>query len=624
MPAGFKFPVEPDKIEYWMPLASDPTVVSRSQQRGIQFLRVVARIKQDVTRNEAQAELKTVSSRLEQQDKEHNAGLSFRVAGLHEEIVGDIRPALLTLLCAVGFVLLIACANVANLLLARATERHKEIAIRTALGATRVRIVRQLLTESLLLSLGGGLLGLLLAAWGIDLLLALIPADIPRAREIGLDSHVLLFTLGISVLAGLVFGLAPALQASSPQLNESLKEGARGTTGGSHRNRVRSLLVVSEVALSLVLLAGAGLLVKSFLRLQHVNPGFETARVLTARITLPRARYDQPEKQRAFFSQLLERAKGLPGIESVGGTNLLPLSGDNRTTTFTFEGDPPPAPGNEPDADERSVSPDYFRALGVPLLRGRAFTENDAADQPRVLIVNETFARRYVPNSDPLGKRVHLGDDVWEIVGIVGDTRHAGLDSPTTPELYMPFTQSPERWMTLVARTSSNDPSSVAGELREAVRSLDRDLYFPEARPMTSLLSDSLARRRFNTLLVGLFAAAALVLAAVGIYGVISYTVKLRTHEIGVRVALGAQASDVLKLVVGHGMALAAAGLALGLVGALACARLLGSLLFEVSASDPEVLGLITLLLALVSLAACLVPARRATHVDPMIALRYE
>ncbi|MDQ3907960.1 MAG: ABC transporter permease [Acidobacteriota bacterium] len=624
MPAGFKFPVEPEKVEYWTPLGSDSTVVSRSKDRGIDFLHAVARVKQGVKAEEAQAELATVSARLEQQDPEHNFGLVFRANSLHEEIVGDIRPALVTLLCAVGFVLLIACANVANLLLARATERHKEIAIRTALGASRGRIVRQLLTESLLLSLAGGALGLLLASWGIDALLALIPADIPRAHEIGLDSRVLLFTLGVSVVAGLIFGLAPAVQVSRPRLNESLKDGARGTTAGSYRNRVRSLLVVSEIALSLVLLVGAGLLVKSFVRLQRVNPGFETSRALAVKVALPRARYDTPEKQAAFFSQALERAKAVPGVEAVGATNMLPLSGDNRTSSFEFEGQPPPAQGDEPEADERSVSPDYFRALSIPLLEGRAFTDRDGPTQPRVMIVNESFVRRYVRDGDPLGRRVKLGDDAWEIVGVVGDVRHVGLDAPTAPEMYRPFAQSPERWMNIVVRASSADPNAVSAGLRDVVRSIDRELYFPEVRPMSALLADSLARRRFNALLVGLFAAVALALAAVGIYGVISYTVTQRTHEIGVRMALGAQRGDVLRLIVRNGMALAAAGLALGLVGALACARLLGSLLFDVSASDPEVLGLITLLLALVSLAACVVPAYRASRVDPLIALRYE
>ena len=624
MAPGFKFPVEPDKVEYWVPLGSDPTVVSRSKDRGIGFLRVVARVKQDVRLEEAQAELATVSARLEQQDPGHNYNLVFRANSLHEEIVGDVRPALLTLLCAVGFVLLIACANVANLLLARATERHKEIAIRTAVGASRGRIARQLLTESLLLSLGGGLLGLLLAAWGIDVLLALIPADIPRAQEIGLDARVLIFMLGVSVLAGLAFGLAPAVQVSRPRLNESLKEGARGTTGGTYRNRVRSLLVVSEIALSFVLLAGAGLLVKSFVRLQHVNPGFETERVLAVKLALPRARYDTPEKQAAFFSQALERVRSVPGVQMVGATNMLPLSGDNRTSSFEFEGQPPPAHGEEPEADERAVSPDYFRALGIPLLEGRTFTERDGPQQPRVMTVNESFMRRYVKEGDPLGRRVKLGEDTWEVVGVVGDVHHLGLDVPTAPEMYRPFAQAPERWMNLVVRTSTADPNAVSAGLREVVRSIDQELYFPEVRPMSALLADSLARRRFNALLVGLFAAVALLLAAVGIYGVISYTVTQRTHEIGVRMALGAQRGDVLRLVVGHAMALAAAGLAVGLVGALACARLLGGLLYDVSASDPQVLGLITLLLALVSLAACVVPARRASWVDPLVALRYE
>jgi putative ABC transport system permease protein len=623
MPAGFKFPVQPVKVEYWMPLANDPTVASRSQRRGIQFLNVVARLKPSVARAQAQAELSTIGARLAAEDAEHDAGLDFQIVGLHEEVVGDIRPALLMLLGAVGFVLLIACANVANLLLARATARTKEIAIRTAMGAGRARIVRQLLTESLLLSLAGGGIGLLVATWGVQLLLALVPADIPRAGEIGLDARVLVFTLGVSLVAGLLFGLAPALQSSRPDLNESLKEGARGSTGGASGNRVRSLLVVSEIALSLVLLAGAGLLVKSFVRLRQVSPGFVTDRVLTAQIILPRAKYAEPARQSAFFRDVIERAKTVPGVESVGATNLLPLSGDNRTATFTIAGDPPP-PDNYPEADARSISADYFRALGVPLLRGRAFTEHDVEDQPRVMIVNQTFARRFFADADPLTKRIEFNNETWQIVGVVGDVRHTGLDAPPAPEFYTTYAQSPERWMTLVARTNAAESSSVAAGLRDAVRSVDRDIFFPETRTMTQLLADSLARRRFNMLLIAIFACVAVALAAVGIYGVISYTVTQRTHEIGIRVALGAQPRDVLRLVVGQGMTLAAAGLAIGLVAALAIGRAMTGLLFEVGAGDPTVLGAVALLLGAVALVACYIPARRATRVDPMVALHYE
>jgi putative ABC transport system permease protein len=623
MTTGFKFPVEQLKTDYWMPLASDPTVMSRSQSRGIQFLRVVTRLKPGVTQAQAQAELSTVAARLEQQYQENNEGLGFRVAALHEEVVGDIRGSLLMLLGAVGFVLLIACANVANLLLARATARSKEMAIRTALGASRWRIVRQLLTESLILSLAGGLIGLLLAAWGIDLLLAVLPTDIPRAQEIGRDTRVLSFTLGVSVLAGLIFGLAPALQASSPELNESLKEGTRGSTGGSYRNRVRSLLVVSEIMLSMVLLVGAGLLVKSFVRVTHVSPGFETSHVLTVSLSVPRARYGEPAQQRAFYHEVLARAGELPGVESVGAINLLPLSGNDRTASFDIEGETS-TPGNEPEAGTRIVSPDYFRALGVPLLRGRAFNDRDTEDQPRVMIVNDSLARHFMPGQDPLTKRIKLGDDVWQIVGVVGDVRHGGVDVPAQPEFYVPYPQSPERGMSLVVRTSAPDAGALTSELRGVVRSVDKDLFFPEARTMNQLLAGSLARRRFNTVLVGIFAAAAMLLAAIGIYGVISYTVTQRTHEIGIRVALGAQPGDVFRLIVGHGMMLAAAGLALGLAGALVVSRVMSGLLFEVGTGDPQVLGSITLLLAGVAFLACYIPARRATKVDPMVALRYE
>jgi putative ABC transport system permease protein len=623
MTPGFKFPVDQPKTDFWMPLAADPTVMSRNERRGIQFLRVVARLKDGVTLGQAQSEISTVAARLEQQYKENNTGLGYRVAGLHEEVVGNIRASLLMLLGAVGFVLLIACANVANLLLARATARHREIAIRTALGASRWRIVRQLLTESLLLSVAGGLVGLLLASWGIALLLAAMPTDVPRAQEIGLDARVLCFTLGVSLLSGLFFGLAPALQASRGDMNESLKEGSRGSTGGSFRNRVRSLLVVTEITLSMVLLVGAGLLVKSFMRVTHVSPGFETGRVLTVPITVPRVRYGEPAQQKAFYRDVLERARAVPGVEAVGATNMLPLSGNDRTASFDIEGQPS-TPDNQPDAGTRVVSPDYFRALGVPTLRGRVFTDRDADGQPLVLVVNDAFARRFMPGQDPTGRGIIIGDDTWRIVGVVGDVRHEGVDVPAEPEFYAPYLQSPERGMTLVLRTNASNPAAVTTGLREVVRSVDKDLYLPEARTMNQLLSDSLARRRFNTVLVGVFASVALLLAAIGIYGVISYTVTQRTHEIGIRVALGAQPRDVFRLIVGHGMILAAAGLALGFVGAVAVGRVMSGLLFEVGSHDPEVLGGITLLLAAVAFLACYIPARRATKVDPMIALRYE
>jgi len=625
MPAEFKFPTEAERIDYWMPLASDATAAARINERGSHFLRVVARLRPGVTLEGAQAELATIASRLEQQYPETNTGLGVRLVSLHEDLVGRVRPALLVLLGAVGCVLLIACANVANLLLARAASRAREMAIRTALGASRWRVIRQLLTESLLLSLVGGGVGLLLALWGIDLLVGVSPADIPRARDIGLDGRVLGFTVMVSVLTGVFFGLAPALQASKTNLNESLKEGSRGSTEGLRSNRVRSLLIVSEVALSLVLLVGAGLLIKSFLRLQGVNPGFESENVLTVNLSLPRLKYPEPERQKIFFREALARFKSVPGVESVGAVNILPLSGNDRSNTFTIAGQPKPVPGQEPDAASRVISPDYFSALGIPLRRGRAFTERDTETAPLVLVVNETFARRFFPGAEPLGQRIVLDDDkMREIVGVVGDVRHEGLDAPAEPEYYMPYLQTPERSMTFVARTSLNNPTALGGALRDVLKGMDKDLYIPGTKTMDELRAASVAERRFSTLLLAVFAGVALLLAVVGIYGVTAYSVTRRTHEIGLRIALGAQAADVLKLVVGQGMFLALVGVAVGLAASFALTRVMANLLYEVSATDPLIFAGIALLLTAIAFIACYLPARRATKVDPMIALRYE
>ncbi|MGI9105206.1 MAG: ABC transporter permease [Pyrinomonadaceae bacterium] len=627
MPSGFKFPTDAERSDYWMPLASDATAATRLNNRGSHFLRIVGRLRPGVTLEGAQAELTTVASRLEQQYPETNTGLGVRLVSLHEDLVGRVRPALLVLLGAVGFVLLIACANVANLLLARAAARTREMAIRTALGASRWRVIRQLLTESLLLSLVGGGVGLLLALWGIDLLVGVSPADIPRAREIALDGRVLAFTVMVSLLTGIFFGLAPALHASKTNLNESLKEGSRGSTEGLRSNRVRSLLIVSEVALSLVLLVGAGLLIKSFLRLQQVDPGFKSKNVLTLNLSLPRIKYPEPERQKIFFREALGRMKSLPGVESIGAVNILPLSGNNRSNSFAIVGQPKPVPGQEPEADSRVISPDYFSALGIPLSRGRAFTQRDTQTTPLVLVVNETFARRFFPGAEALGQRVVIDDDenkAREIVGVVGDVRHEGLDSPPEPEYYEPYQQTPERSMTFVARTNLNNPSALGGALRDALKSMDEDLYVPGMKTMDELRAGSVAERRFSTLLLGVFAGVALLLAAVGIYGVMAYSVMRRTHEIGLRIALGAQAADVLKLVVGQGMFLALVGVVVGLAASFALTRVMANLLYEVSATDPLIFAGIALLLAGVAFIACYIPARRATKVDPMIALRYE
>jgi putative ABC transport system permease protein len=617
MPAGFRFPAE---AELWLPLALRPEQLS-PRQRDRHYLNVIARRKDGVSLEQAQAEVRAIASRFP-------GGTNARLVPLQEQLVGKVKTALLMLLVAVGFVLLIGCANVGNLLLAQAASRRTEMAIRLALGAGRSRLLRQLLTESLSLGVLGAGLGLLLASWGIDLLRTLSQDVIPRVKEIGLDSRVLGFTLGLSVLTSLLFGLAPALRASRPDLNESLKA-AKGSGGSLGRHRLRSLLVVSQMALALILLVGAGLLIRSFYRLTQVNPGFEPAQVLTADIALPFARYDTNEKRVAFYQQLVPRLEALPGVQSAGVVSDLPLSGMNADRSFTHDGIAPERMRRSPpSADYRHCSPNYFRAIRIPLVRGRYFTEQDALGTQRVAIINETLARRIWPNEDAVGKRITFfapqGLEDWRvIVGVVGDVRHHGLSSETKPEIYVPQYQTPVATMTMVLRTTG-DPQTVIAALREAVRSLDQDQPLFNIRSLEQLRSGSVASQRFSMLLLGLFAAVALLLAALGIYGVISYAVTQRTREIGVRIALGAQVKDVLKLVVKQGMTLALIGVLIGLGGALALTQLMKTLLFGVSATDPLTFAVVAMLLIAVALLAALVPARRATKVDPMVALRYE
>ncbi|HEX7177552.1 MAG TPA: ABC transporter permease, partial [Pyrinomonadaceae bacterium] len=537
MPEGFKFPVDVEEVQYWTPFNPEtPT----NKERGNNYLSVVARLKPGVSVEQGQAEMEAVTGRLEEQYNTSNAGRGANVVSMYEDLVGDVRPALYVLLGAVGFVLLIACANVANLLLARAASRQKEIAIRTALGASRWRVVRQMLTESLLLALIGGALGLLLALWGVDALSALIPADIPRVKDIGLDTRVLLFTLGVSVLTGVVFGLAPALQASKPDLNESLKDGSRGSTEGFGRNRLRALLIVSEVALSIMLLVGAGLLVRSFLELRSVKPGFEAQNVLTAGISLPSAKYGEEQQQAAFYSQALERIAALPGVKAVGGVEPMPFSGNGWQTSLKFPDRPPAAPGERPTSHARIVSPDYFRALGIPLQRGRVIAETDDARAPKVMVINETFASKYFPGEDPVGKRVTPsvapGYDT-QIVGVVGDVKHRRLNEDAAPEFYISYQQAPGPILALVVRSEGGDPAGLANAVRQAVLQVDPNQPLYSVKTMQELLSDSVARSRFQMLLLTIFAAVALALAGVGLFGVMSYTVTQRTHEIGIRMA---------------------------------------------------------------------------------------
>jgi putative ABC transport system permease protein len=628
MPKDFKFPVEWQQTNFWMPLAPSMSPADRDGRANV-WLDLLAKTKPGVSTQQAQAEIDAIARRLQAQYPATNTALAFFVKPLKENLVGDLRTALFVLLGAVGCVLLIACANVANLLLARAAGRSKEMSIRTALGASRARIMRQLLTESLLLAILGGALGLLLAMWGVDLLAAAAPANIPRVAEISLDARVVLFTLFVTLATGVVFGLAPALQASKADVNEALKEGGRGTgEGGGHR-RLRGALVVSEVALSLVLLVGAGLLAQSFKRLLDVTPGFDAKNLVTMDVVPRRVHYPEEAQRVQFFKDFIEQAARVPGVRGVVVVDPLPLNGNFEAWDFQIEGRAPFAPGEQNNADRRIVGGDYFRVMAIPLIKGRTFDDRDRKEAPQALVVNDTFARRFFPNEEPLGRRIVFGGGpaggtAREIVGVVGDVRHAGLDEPTTPEFYVPFTQVMTTRLTVVARSASGDTAGLAGTLRGVIRQTDKDSPVYNVRTMEELLAASVAKRRFNMILLGGFASVALLLASLGIYGVISYTVTQRTHEIGVRVALGAQPRDVVRMILTQGMRLTLIGVGVGLLGAFALTRVMSGLLFGVSATDPFTFAGVALLLAGVAFVSCLLPARRATKVDPMVALRYE
>jgi putative ABC transport system permease protein len=622
MPATFQFLDQ--ETELWTPLAFTP---QQAQNRGGHNLsRVVAQLKPGVSFEQARAEMVTLAGRLAAQYPEVSTGWNVMLMPLLDFTVRRIKPALLVLLAAVAFVLLIACANVANLLLARAAGRQKELAIRTAMGAGRSRLLRQLLTESLLLALLGGMLGLLLAKWGTDLLLTLAPPNLPRLSGVALDGRVLAFTAAVTLLTSILFGLVPAWQASNPKLNDTLKEGGRGSTEGG-RQFVRSALVVLEVAAALVLLVGAGLMIKSFWRLQQVDPGFNPDNALMATLSLPNRKYPEDAQQAAFFQQLLEKVRVLPGVQAVGATSLMPLSDDDFVLGFEIEGRPPLPPGAGQSTNFFSVSADYFKALGIPLLRGRLFTERDTQAAPHVALINETMAQKMFPNEDPLGQRITFngGDnpDWYEIVGIVGDVKHYGLAQNTTLQTYEPYTQQTFATMTLVARTTG-DPAALSPALRQAVFSLDQTQPVSSLKTVAQLVATSIEQQQFSMLLLGVLAAVALLLAAVGIYGVLSYAVTQRTHEIGIRMALGAERRDVLRMIVGHGMRLTLLGVAAGLLAAFALTRLMATLLFGVSATDPLTFALIAVLLSAIAWLACWIPARRATQVDPLVALRYE
>jgi putative ABC transport system permease protein len=620
MPPQFQYPTG---VELWLPFSFPASPQSAFRSREFHFLRPVARLKPGVSRAQAQAEVETIARRLQTLYPKTNANQSLFLMPLQERLVGNIRLTLLTLLGAVGCVLLIACANVANLLLARASARGREIAVRSALGAGRGRVVRQLLTESLALAALGGLGGMLLAKWGVKLLVALGADYLPRADEVRINAPVFGFTLAVALLTGLLFGLAPALQSARLDLTEALKEGGRGAGSGRHRHRTLNLLVVGEVALAMMLLIGAGLLINSFVRLQQVNSGFDEKNLLTARIDIPNP-YGQPEKKQQFFEQLQQRVAALPGVDAVGMVTELPLANQSANFKFKIEGRPEPAPGQDPDADIRNVNHDYFRAMRIPLLKGRSFTEADVRGNAKVVVISDELARLYFAGEDPLGQRLLAGSssrESYEIIGIVGDVRHRGLARVLRQTLYFPSLRL--GYTNLVIRTT-NDPVNLAAAVRREVTAIDPNQPIANIKTMERWVSESVAQPRFRTLLLGLFSGAALLLAMVGIYGVMSYAVSQRVHELGVRMALGARAGDVLRLVIKQGMRLTLAGVAIGLAAAFMLTRLIEDLLFGVRATDPLTFATIALLLTGVALVACYLPARRATKVDPMVALRRE
>jgi putative ABC transport system permease protein len=634
MPAGFQFPIQADPIEIWVTPAVDSEPDGdgdpMTQRRGFRFLHSIARLKSGVTMAQAQAEMDGIAKTIEEQYPDNNTYTGVRLIPFHKDLVSDYSLGLIVLTGAVGCVLLIACANVANLMLARTTARYKEIAVRAALGAGRLRLIRQLLTESLLLSIGGGILGLLLAWWGIEVLIKLIPEDLPRLAEISVDRSVLGFTFLLSLITGVLFGVIPAIQGSKTDLNEAMKEGARGNSGG-YRTKLRSTLVVVEVAIALVLLTGAGLLGQTFLKLQNVNLGFDTHNVLTAMVELPEAEYSEPEKKIAFYQQFLERVKTLPGVNSASGVLPMPISGDDANGSFGIAGRPTDK-GEEPQTDFQWIQPDYFQTMKIGLVDGREFSSQDRLKSAIVVIVNETFANRYFPGELTLGKQIYLPFSSGEkhttpavIVGIVKDTKQrTALGEAVPPIIYISYAQLPFlNQMSLVVRTDT-DPKTLAKAIQTELTALDKELPLSEIKTLDQYLGNAVAQPKFSAVLFGLFAAVALLLSAVGLYGVLAYSVSQRTHEIGIRLALGAQKGDVLRMVIRQGMTLVGLGVGLGLISAYAATRLVETLLFGVSATDTLTFVGVVMVLGLAALIACAVPALRATKTDPMIALRYE
>ncbi len=632
LPPNFTIPIAETDVVTPLVLETDP----RRGDRDNNFLRALARLKPGVTPSQAQSDLDAVTSHLREQYPTTNAKKAGpRVLPLHEELVGNYQTALLMILGAVLVVLLITCSNLANLMLVRASARRKEMAIRAAMGASRLRLIQQLITEGSILALFGGAVGLFLAIWGVKFLLLLSPSNLPRAGEVNIDIRVLAFTLGISLLSAVIFALVPALQASKVGLNEALKAGGRSSTGGGLGKRTRDLLVISEVALSLVLLIAAGLLIKSFQRIQKVNPGLDTNNLLVVRLSLPQSSYKDRESMKVFYEKVSDRLSVLPEVKSVGLASVLPLSGMNARSDFSIVGRPLPSLKDVPGAQNRWVSPGYFSTMRISILEGREFTEYDTARSQGVMVIDEALARRYWPNESPIGAHLRFDDGApvsreLEVVGVVGNVKYFGLDEEPLATLYAPFYQMPENmvpvWasrINLVARSVS-DPMSLSTAVRREVQAVDKNVPASNIRTMDQFLSASVAQRRFNVLLLTIFAAAALLLTTSGIYAVISYSVVQRTNEIGLRMALGAQRSDVLKVIVGQGVKLVLIGVVAGLAAAFAFNRILSSLLFGVSTVDPITFAVMPLMLIVVSLLASFNPARRATKIDPVIALRTE
>jgi predicted permease len=628
MPAGWKFPIEDAHIDYLVPLQY--LVPSALVNRGSHFLSIVGRLKSGVTQLQAQTELSAIAGRLSKRYPDTNMNfVSVHLVTLHADAIGAVRAGLLILLGAVVLVLLIACANVANLLLARAASRSREIAIRAALGAGRTRIIRQLLCESALLAFLGGFAGLILASWCIDLIGAAGPQGLPHIGQIKMNLQVCAFTFVIATGSTVLFGLIPALQISKLSVTESLQQGSKGSTGGLQTNKLRSLLVVSQVSLSLLLLLGAGLLIKSFFNLQAINPGFDPERLMTMELTLPRARYPEEVQQVRTYDAIMEKIAAIHGIESTGGANPLPLGGNSSNRSFMVSGAAPQPLGNHPSAGFLIIKPDYFQTMRIPILQGRAFNKGDIKESPLVIVVNDSFARKHFADRKPIGQQVmvDLPDGKisnCEIIGVVGDSRHDSLASAAEPEMYVPLAQNPSRTLSVTMRVISTGLLGLQAEVKRAVHEIDRELFVPTIEPMQTFLSNQLARPRFNMMLLALFAVVAMVLAAIGIYGVIAYNVTQRTREIGIRLALGAQRADMLQMILRQSLILVTIGLAIGFLVSLVATRVLASLLYGVTVTDISTYAAVMLLLGGAALLASYLPARRAMKVDPMVALRYE